>query len=216
MGQWKIHLRVVSRFRLQPSTRTFSRGGRRRRLPRRVREPGREHIEFNTNVERISKAAPDQGYRFDVDTTKGGYKCKLLVIATGVFTPKDLDMIGWDLVEQYRDIPADGAAFDNERVAIFGNGNTAHEIAQALFGHSAHTHVFSRRPPTLSFHSHYVGDLRAVNNGLLDTYQLKSLDAIIDVGAPLEEMYAIIRCSMDDDLIITYGTGDKKCPCPAK
>ena len=38
----------------------------------------------------------------------------------------------------------------------------------------------SRDRIRLAWATHYVGDLRAVNNGLLDTYQLKSLDGIIE------------------------------------
>ena len=33
----------------------------------------------------------------------------------------------------------------------------------------------------LSWSTHYVGDLRGVNNGLLDTYQLKSLDGLAEM-----------------------------------
>ena len=31
----------------------------------------------------------------------------------------------------------------------------------------------------MSWATHYVGDLRGINNELLDTYQLKSLDALL-------------------------------------
>ena len=33
----------------------------------------------------------------------------------------------------------------------------------------------------LSWSTHYVGDLRGINNGLLDTYQLKSLDGLAEL-----------------------------------
>lgn len=32
-----------------------------------------------------------------------------------------------------------------------------------------------------AYQTHYVGDIRAVNNELLDTYQLKSLDGFLDL-----------------------------------
>lgn len=35
--------------------------------------------------------------------------------------------------------------------------------------------------PKIAFESHYVGDIRAINAEVLDAYQLKSLDAFIDV-----------------------------------
>ncbi len=36
--------------------------------------------------------------------------------------------------------------------------------------------------PKIAFESHYVGDIRAINAEVLDAYQLKSLDAFIDVN----------------------------------
>ncbi|KAG8556325.1 hypothetical protein GDO81_018027 [Engystomops pustulosus] len=40
--------------------------------------------------------------------------------------------------------------------------------------------MIGRSRVRLSWSTHYVGDLRAVNNGLLDTYQLKSLDGLLE------------------------------------
>jgi hypothetical protein len=41
-------------------------------------------------------------------------------------------------------------------------------------------HVASPNPLRMAWATHFVGDLRAVNNNLLDTYQLKSQNAVID------------------------------------
>ena len=39
----------------------------------------------------------------------------------------------------------------------------------------------NRSRARLSWSTHYVGDIRGVNNGVLDTYQLKSLDGLAEM-----------------------------------
>ena len=41
--------------------------------------------------------------------------------------------------------------------------------------------MISRSRIRNAFSTHYVGDVRALNNELLDTYQLKSLDGFLDI-----------------------------------
>ena len=41
-------------------------------------------------------------------------------------------------------------------------------------------HVAGPSPLRLAWKTHYVGHLRAVNNNFLDTYQLKSQNAVLD------------------------------------
>ena len=48
-------------------------------------------------------------------------------------------------------------------------------------GVTAEVHLVSPSRPKIAFESHYVGDIRAINAEVLDAYQLKSLDAFIDV-----------------------------------
>jgi hypothetical protein len=40
--------------------------------------------------------------------------------------------------------------------------------------------MVSRSRVRLSWHTHYVGDTRGLNNNILDTYQLKSLDGLLE------------------------------------
>jgi hypothetical protein len=65
-------------------------------------------------------------------------------------------------------------------VLIIGKGNSAFETADKLIGTAAVLHLASPHPITMAWKSHYVGHLRAVNNNFLDTYQLKSQNAILD------------------------------------
>src|SRR5206468_3128306 len=43
-------------------------------------------------------------------------------------------------------------------------------------------HLASPHPITMAWKSHYVGHLRALNNNLLDTYQLKSQNALLNAA----------------------------------
>jgi len=54
-------------------------------------------------------------------------------------------------------------------------------MADILMDTSAVIHVAGPESIKMAWKTHYVGHLRALNNNLLDTYQLKSLNAILDV-----------------------------------
>jgi len=66
-------------------------------------------------------------------------------------------------------------------VLILGRGNSAFETAQGIYGVTNLVHMVSRSRIRNAYQTHYVGDLRALNNELLDTYQLKSLDGFLDI-----------------------------------
>jgi Pyridine nucleotide-disulphide oxidoreductase len=74
----------------------------------------------------------------------------------------------------------DPADFTDQRVLILGKGNSAFETADNLMEKAAVIHVAGPSSIRLAWQSHYVGHLRAVNNNFLDTYQLKSQNAILD------------------------------------
>lgn len=89
-------------------------------------------------------------------------------------------VIGSDLVEGYENLSINRSEFEGQSVLILGRGNSAFETAQHILGSTNFVHMVSRDRVKLSWSTHYVGDLRAVNNGLLDTYQLKSLDGTFE------------------------------------
>ncbi|KAI1883999.1 hypothetical protein AGOR_G00221870 [Albula goreensis] len=80
--------------------------------------------------------------------------------------------------------------FQNQAVLILGKGNSAFETAQNILGRASLVHLYSPNPVRLAWQTHYVGDLRAVNNEVLDTYQLKSLDGLLEGNL---ESIAIIK-----------------------
>ena len=63
---------------------------------------------------------------------------------------------------------------------IVGKGNSGFETADNLIATAAQIHLASPHPLTMAWRSHFVGNLRAVNNNFLDTYQLKSQNAVLN------------------------------------
>jgi hypothetical protein len=65
-------------------------------------------------------------------------------------------------------------------VLVIGKGNSGFETADNLIETAAVIHVAGPESLRMAWRSHYVGHLRAINNNLLDTYQLKSQNALLD------------------------------------
>jgi len=103
-----------------------------------------------------------------------------LVVATGLWTPYVPAIPGAERCESYTTCSVDPADFVDQRVLIIGKGNSAFETADRLTSAAATIHVCSPHPLKLAWESHFVGNLRAVNAGFIDTYQLKAQNAVID------------------------------------
>lgn len=111
------------------------------------------------------------------------HSCDLLIDARGITKPYVPNVEGTELLERYDTMSTNLTDYDGKTVMIIGRGNAGFETAQALLGHVNFMHVVGRSRLRLSYETHYVGDVRAVNNDLLDTYQLKSLDGMAEVDA---------------------------------
>ena len=137
-------------------------------------------IHYGRRVARISR--PDgEGGGFLVETADGDrWRAPVVVVATGVGTPYVPQIPGIEHAEQYAAMPVDPAGFTDQRVLILGKGNSAFETADNLVETAAVIHLAGPHSIRLAWQSHYVGHLRAVNNNFLDTYQLKSQNAILD------------------------------------
>lgn len=133
-------------------------------------------IKYNCQVVRIAK---DE--QFLVIDSKGNvFAAKQLIIATGFMKPYIPDIPGIELAENYTNVSIDPEDFANQKVLIIGKGNSGFETADNLVGTTSLLHVASPTPVQLAWKSKYVGHLRAVNNNLLDTYQLKSQNLLLD------------------------------------
>ncbi len=134
-------------------------------------------IWYGTEVTRIAR----DGDGFVVTDQAGDtYHPARVVIATGVSQPYIPDIPGIDLIEQYATVSVEPKDFVDQRVLIIGKGNSALETADNLIETAAVIHVAGPSSMKLAWKTHYVGHLRAVNNNFLDTYQLKSQNAILD------------------------------------
>ena len=130
------------------------------------------------------------------DATGRRHHARRVVVATGFSRPNVPPIPGVELAEPYGDMPVDPAGFVDARVLIIGKGNSAFETANHLTETAARIHVASPTSIEMAWRTHFAGHLRAVNNDFLDTYQLKSQNAVLDA-----EILAIER--RDDELAVT-------------
>ncbi|KAL0993046.1 hypothetical protein UPYG_G00102580 [Umbra pygmaea] len=156
-------------------------------------------VQYGVDIGKIraSDSASPRGRGYILADQHGlEYTCSVLLVGTGMWDPQKVQFEGSDLVEGYESIPVNPEEYKDQAVLILGKGNSAFETAQSILGRASRVHLYSPNPVRLAWQTHYVGDLRAVNNELLDTYQLKSLDGLVEGG--LEEI-AIIRNNEDEE-----------------
>jgi len=135
------------------------------------------NVQYNTTITNVSKVA---GEFVLTDADGNEYFGKRLIVATGV--PKEYlpGIPGIELCETYAGHSINPEDYANKRVMVVGKGNSGFETADNLIETAAVIHVCSPESTELAWQSHYVGHLRAVNNNFIDTYQLKSQNAVID------------------------------------
>lgn len=133
-------------------------------------------VRYDTRIVRISKS----GCYRATDQCGHAYEAERLIVATGVSKPYIPAIPGIETAELYGDVSINPRDFEGQRVLIIGKGNSAFETADNLVETAAVIHVAGPRSIRLAWKTHYVGHLRAVNNNLLDTYQLKSQNALLD------------------------------------
>lgn len=133
-------------------------------------------VRHDTDIERIGR--PDVFEAVAKDGTV--LRAKHVIMATGVSKPYVPDIPGIETAELYADVSVDPADFVGQRVLIIGKGNSAFETADNLVETASVIHVAGPGSIRMAWQTHFVGNLRAVNNNFLDTYQLKSQNAILD------------------------------------
>ncbi|MGI9332397.1 MAG: NAD(P)-binding domain-containing protein [Gammaproteobacteria bacterium] len=134
------------------------------------------NIRYGSRIERINKTDV-----FSLSDVNGDtYACHRLVIATGVPRCNLPDIPGIEFADTYFNASVDPDDYVDQRVLVIGKGNSAFETADNLIEKAAVVHVAGPHSIRFAWQTHYVGHLRAVNNNMLDTYQLKSQNAILD------------------------------------
>ncbi|MEU8661035.1 NAD(P)-binding domain-containing protein [Actinoplanes philippinensis] len=133
-------------------------------------------VRYNARVTRVGK----DGEMFTVEAGDTAYTARRVVVATGVSQAYRPDIPGFELAEGYDTMSTDPRDYLDQRVLILGKGNSAFETADNLMETTTVIHVAGPSSVRLAWRTHFVGHLRAVNNNFLDTYQLKSANAILD------------------------------------
>ncbi|KAM9391930.1 FAD-dependent oxidoreductase domain-containing protein 2 [Pholidichthys leucotaenia] len=140
-------------------------------------------VRYGVDIGRIRAVQSTSGRSYILtDQHASKYACSVLLVATGLWDPQKVDFVGSDLVEEYESISTNPEDYKGQSVLILGKGNSAFETAQSILGSASRVHMLSSSPVRLAWQTHYVGDLRAVNNDLIDTYQLKSLDGLAEAS----------------------------------
>ncbi|XP_078495699.1 FAD-dependent oxidoreductase domain-containing protein 2 [Ciona intestinalis] len=116
------------------------------------------------------------------DQHNNAYTCQYMIVATGVSEPIAPKFAGDHLIEGYENLSTNLSDYKGQSVYIYGRGNAAHDVANFINGVTAVVHMLGRSPTRLAWATLYPGDTRAVNSGILDTYQLKSLDGLYEGG----------------------------------
>lgn len=165
-------------------------------------------INYNTEIIKITKNESGLFVLIDQDGHK--YRCSRLIIATGMskpYIPSQEEFPGIDLAIGYEEMDMDLEKYRNKSILILGKGNSAFETAEHLIGVSGNIKMAGRHAAKFAWQTHYVGDLRALNNNYLDTYQLKSLNVIEEWdnhSLSRDENTGKIRYRGDDDIQFDY------------
>jgi thioredoxin reductase len=142
-------------------------------------EHHRLNVQYDTRAVRVSRDA--SGFRV-VDGTGTVHTALRLIVATGYGRAYIPQIPGIELAEDYATMSVALEDFANQEILILGKGNSAFETADHLIPAAAVIHVASPNPIQMAWKTHFVGHLRAVNNNFLDTYQLKSQNAVLDAS----------------------------------
>lgn len=133
-----------------------------------------DHGVHVSNIERL-----DDSFLVQASDSRT-WKSEHLIVATGIPEEYTPDIPGVELCERYGDVSIDPQDFEGQRVLVIGKGNSAFETADNLVATASLIHLASPAPIRMAWRTHFVGDLRAVNNNLLDNYQLKLQNAVLD------------------------------------
>jgi thioredoxin reductase len=109
------------------------------------------------------------------------YRCDCLLMATGAIAPYLPDHIeGIELAEGYEDYDLDPTRFTDKEVLVIGRGNSALQVAEGMAAHAGIIHIaIGDRPLDMAWQTHFAGDVRAINNTVLEMLHLKSLHGAV-------------------------------------
>jgi thioredoxin reductase len=141
----------------------------------------RFELDIRFGQEVASVRADGDGYA--VTTTDGDtWTCDVLLLGTGpVSERRPSSVVGADSegVESYQTFEMDLERYRDKRVAVVGQGNSAFETANWLAEVAAWVHIFAKDPLRMAWDTHFVGDVRSVNNDVIDMFHFKALHGVL-------------------------------------
>lgn len=135
------------------------------------------NIIYNTEVQEVDK---DKNEMFKIKCGNILYLCKNLIVATGIPVQVVPDVEGIEFCEYYSEYSVLPDDYIDKKVLIIGKGNSGFEIADNLVATANKIHLLSPNVVRFAWKTHYVGHVRALNNNHLDTYLLKSQNAVLN------------------------------------
>lgn len=141
-------------------------------------------IQFNTEVNKILPGYTLECVIGGVVTT---YTCEKLIMATGLSKPIMPPILGKTATppKHYSEFPKDHfkkaetlETYRDKSLLLIGNGNGAFELGNLLNPYCSSVTIYGRTVKAWSASTHYTGDLRSVYLPFLDTFLLKSQNAI--------------------------------------
>eukprot|EP00794_Sanderia_malayensis_P008736 gene8736-9669_t len=134
------------------------------------------NVKYNANIRLVTKDNATGVFTL-LDKNDEMYMCKTLIVSTGLWVENiPRNITGIENTVSYSKMSVNPDDYEGKNIFIIGRGNSAFETAQSLAGAANYIHMMSRERLRFAWETHYVGDVRAVNDGPIDTYQLKSLD----------------------------------------
>ncbi|EDV20873.1 uncharacterized protein TRIADDRAFT_31159, partial [Trichoplax adhaerens] len=163
-------------------------------------------IRYNKNITRITRVHSKKSIIFKlVDQNMECYVCDRLIISTGLATPYIPKYVpGMEYIDGYESISTNASEFIGQNILILGQGNSGFETAQSLSSVSNFLHVLGGSNVRLATSTHYIGDVRGINSKILDSYQLKTLDGLLEerisaIGFVKREDNKLHLCFKDDN-----------------
>lgn len=179
------------------------------------------NINYNINIKYITKkqlqndnTGDNTGFFLFSDNKV--FTCKYLIIATGlskINIPTNIQNIqeyskhygefdkGFFLNKENRKL------YNDKRLLIVGNGNSAFEIATLLNNNCSNIMIIGKTYPKLAFITHYTGDVRTKYINFYETFLLKSLN-VFDTG--FTESYTIQKTEQNS-FILSNGKTNECC-----
>jgi thioredoxin reductase len=147
----------------------------------------REHfdlkVQFNTRLTYVRRDPETKHFILTTSNEGEEIRCRTLIMATGPVKPKLPEIPGIEHAVGYEDHSTNLEDYENKRVLIIGGGNSSFETANHLANSASQiTVTLGNRMIKYGFKTHYIGDVRAAQNLIIDMAPLKMLHSVVGIS----------------------------------